>query len=42
MESNNQRKWKKGGRKPKLDPAVYRYSIRFSSVENAKFLSLYH
>ncbi len=23
MENNNQRKWKKGGRKPKLDPAVY-------------------
>ena len=41
MESNNQRRWKKGGRKPKLDPAVYRYSISFNSVENAKFLSLY-
>ncbi len=41
MESNNQRKCKKGGRKPKLDPAVYRYSISFNSGENAKFLSLY-
>ncbi|MBB4037878.1 hypothetical protein GGR21_003799 [Dysgonomonas hofstadii] len=41
MESNNPRKWKKGGRKPKLDAAVYRYSISFNSVENAKFLSLY-
>jgi len=41
MESNSQKKWNKGGRKPKLDPAVYRYSISFNSVENAKFLSLY-
>ncbi len=41
MESNNQRKWKKGGRKPKLDPAIYRYSISFNLVKNAKFLSLY-
>lgn len=41
MESNNQRKWKKGGRKPKIDPAVYRYSISFNSEENAKYLSLY-
>lgn len=41
MESNNRRKWKKGGRKPKLAPAIYRYSISFNSVENAKFLSLY-
>ncbi|MDR2949738.1 MAG: hypothetical protein LBV71_11075 [Prevotella sp.] len=40
MESNNQRKWKKGGRKPKIDPAVYRYSISFNSEENTKFLSL--
>jgi|GEM_PF-4539712 len=32
MESNNQRKWKKEGRKAKIYPALYQYSISFSSV----------
>ena len=30
-----------GGRPPKLDPASIRLSIRFSSEDHAKFLSLY-
>lgn len=32
---------RKGGRIPKKDPAVFRYSISFNSVENSRFLSLF-
>jgi hypothetical protein len=31
----------KGGRIPKDDPAIYRYSISFNAVQNARFLSLF-
>ena len=31
----------KGERTPKLDPAIYRYSVNLTSVEHAKFLTLY-
>ena len=38
MEENNNRKTPKGvGRKPKTDPAVYRYVVRLNSEENVKF-----
>ena len=30
-----------GGRPPKLNPASYRYVVRFDAVENSVFLSLY-
>ncbi|MDI5895732.1 conjugal transfer protein MobA [Flavobacterium algoritolerans] len=41
MESNGKTTPHKGGRHPKKDPAVHRYSISFSAEENARFLSLY-
>ena len=31
----------KGGRPPKNDPAVHRYSISFNDEENARFLTLF-
>lgn len=41
MESNGKTIPHKGGRHPKKDPAVYRYSISLTAEENARFLSLY-
>ena len=42
MEKNNApRRRGKGGRPTKNDPAIYRYSVNFSAVENARFLSMY-
>ena len=41
MESNGKTTSHKGGRHPKKDPAVHRYSISLSAEENARFLSLY-
>jgi hypothetical protein len=42
MEENNTEKKKgKGGRNPKLNPAIYRYAIRLDAHDNAKFLSLF-
>ena len=41
MESNDKTTPHKGGRHPKKDPAVHRYSISLSAEENARFLSLY-
>ena len=38
MEENKNRKTRNGvGRKPKTDPAVYRYVVRLNSEENVKF-----
>lgn len=31
----------KGGRIPKNDPAVFRYTVRFNAVQHAQFLSLF-
>jgi len=41
MENDNQDKKHKGGRHPKDDRAIYRYSISLTAAENAKFLSLF-
>ncbi|WP_348800032.1 conjugal transfer protein MobA [Flavobacterium adhaerens] len=41
MESNGKTTPHKGGRHPKKDPAVHRYSISLTADENARFLSLY-
>jgi hypothetical protein len=41
MESNGKTIPHKGGRHPKKDPAVHRYSISLTAEENARFLSLY-
>lgn len=41
MESNGKATPHKGGRHPKKDPAVHRYSISLTADENARFLSLY-
>jgi hypothetical protein len=32
---------RKAGRKPKRDPAVFRYSVSFNEMENNRFLSLF-
>ena len=37
---SNKQKAKKGGRKPKSDPAIYRYVVRMNAEENAKFNEL--
>lgn len=31
----------KGGRTPKNDPASFRYSVNFTAIEHARFLSMY-
>jgi hypothetical protein len=36
----NRKQIKKSGRKPKIDPAVHRYSINLNAEDNAKFLAL--
>jgi len=41
MENNRGNNQHKGGRHPKDDRAVYRYSISLTAAENAKFLSLF-
>jgi len=41
MESEEKKKRYKGGRHPKNDPAVNRYSISLNAEENARFLSLF-
>ena len=41
MESDGKTIPHKGGRNPKKDPAVHRYSISLTAEENARFLSLY-
>ena len=41
MESNEKTNANKGGRHPKKDPAVHRYSISLTAEENARFLSLF-
>lgn len=35
------RKLTNGGRKPKVDPSVNRYVVRFNAEENAKFLAMF-
>ncbi|AYZ12729.1 hypothetical protein EGY05_12710 [Chryseobacterium arthrosphaerae] len=40
MEDSN-KKQKKTGRHPKIDPAKIRYSISFNEVEHARFLNLF-
>lgn len=34
-------KFNQGGRPPKLNPAAYRYVVRFDAAENGVFLSLF-
>lgn len=41
MENNNKTNPNKGGRHPKKDPAVHRYSISLTVEENARFLTLF-
>ncbi len=41
MENDSPDKKHKGGRHPKDDRAVYRYSISLNAAENAKFLLLF-
>ncbi|MDP4208166.1 MAG: conjugal transfer protein MobA [Bacteroidota bacterium] len=43
MEKNDKQppQRKKGGRIPKNDPALFRYTVRFNAVDHARFLSLF-
>lgn len=41
MEEKNRKQIRKKGRKPKIDPAVNRYSINLNAQDNAKFLALF-
>lgn len=41
MDGNNKQLQKKGGRNPKMNPAVFRYSISLNAEEHAHFLSLF-
>ena len=42
MEENNKRRTRRStGRKPKIDPAVFRYGIKLTSEENGKFELLF-
>ena len=38
---NNPKKRRTAGRKPKSDPAVFRYGIKLNSEENGKFELLF-
>jgi hypothetical protein len=40
MENKNKRV-NKGGRKPKIDKANFRYTVNFTEKENVKFMALY-
>ncbi|MDV3807029.1 hypothetical protein CMU35_18035 [Elizabethkingia anophelis] len=41
MEEKDNKKIRKTGRKPKIDPAVHRYSINLNAEDNAKFRALF-
>lgn len=41
MENKSTANPRKGGRHPKIDPAVHRYSISLTAEENARFLTLF-
>lgn len=41
MNENNKKLPKKTGRRPKLDPAKFRYTISFNEEEHARFLALF-
>lgn len=41
MEEKDSKQIRKTGRKPKIDPAVHRYSINLNAEDNAKFLALF-
>jgi hypothetical protein len=41
MENKSTANPRKGGRHPKEDPAVHRYSISLTAEENARFLTLF-
>lgn len=40
-KGNNTPKRGKGGRTPKNDPASFRYSVNFTAVEHARFLTMF-
>jgi len=41
MDGNQGKKWNKGGRKPKLNPAQNRYMFRLTDEENTRFLAMF-
>lgn len=40
MQQENKKHWK-DGRKPKDNPAIFRYSVSFNATEQARFLTLF-
>ncbi|WP_436414118.1 conjugal transfer protein MobA [Petrimonas sp.] len=40
MQQENKKHWK-AGRKPKDNPAIFRYSVSFNATEQARFLTLF-
>lgn len=41
MKQDDERKRSKGGRNPKKDPAVFRYSISLNEVEHDRFIAMF-
>ncbi|MGI9650885.1 conjugal transfer protein MobA [Chryseobacterium sp. RLHN22] len=41
MDDKNSKPVRKTGRRPKADPAKFRYTISFNAVEHSKFLELF-
>lgn len=41
MNDEKEKSRRKGGRSPKTNPAVYRYTVNFDAVEHARFLTLF-
>jgi len=41
QNANNTHKRGKGGRSPKNDPASFRYSVNFTAIQHARFLTLF-
>ena len=41
MNDEKEKKHRRGGRNPKTNPAVFRYTVNFDAVEHARFLTLF-
>ena len=41
MNDEKEKKHRGGGRNPKTNPAVFRYTVNFDAVEHARFLTLF-
>ena len=41
MNDEKEKKHRRGGRNPKTNPAVFRYTVNFDAVDHARFLTLF-